>query len=125
MNDNPLDKVPAFNRVSIRAVLIPEGQDPGPALAEAGLVNPVALPVVLGDSPDLPNGILGDGFTDNLTAVLETDAQDEFSPSADAQHDNAPAPSAPSDPQPAAPVAANLPPAFGTRPLAPGRKTRT
>ena len=48
--DNPLDRIPAFNRVSIRAVLVNEGEDPGPALAEAGIVNPIAIPMVLGDT---------------------------------------------------------------------------
>ena len=125
MNDNPLDKIPTFNRVSIRAVLVQEGQDPGPALAEAGLINPVALPVVVGDDPDLPNGILGDGFTDNLTAVLETDPQDTSNSSADPQHGDGLPQSAPNDPQPAARVAVNLPAAYGLRPMAPGRKIGT
>ena len=48
--DNALDRIPAFSRVSIRAVLVNEGEDPGPALAEARIVNPIAIPVVLGET---------------------------------------------------------------------------
>ena len=72
---NPLDKLPAHNRVSIRAVLVHEGEDPSAALAEAGLANAVALPVVLGEQLGLSSGILGNGITPNLTAVLETEPE--------------------------------------------------
>jgi hypothetical protein len=72
MSRNPLGHLPAFNQVSIRAVLVSEGEDAGPALSEAGIVNPIAIPVVRGETLDLSGGILGDGLTPNLTAVLET-----------------------------------------------------
>ena len=78
VSDHPLDRIPAFNRVSIRAVLVQQGQDPGPALAAAGILNPIAIPVVLGEQVELSSGILGDGITPNLTAVLETEYQDHF-----------------------------------------------
>ncbi len=49
VSDHPLDRIPAFTRISIRAVLVQQGEDPGPALAVAGIINPVAIPVVLGE----------------------------------------------------------------------------
>ena len=63
MNDSPLDKVPAHNRVSIRAVLVHEGEDASAALAEAGFADTISVPVVLGEQPDLSVGILGNGIT--------------------------------------------------------------
>ncbi len=77
MSDDPLSRLPSFSRVSIQAVLVKEGEDPSAALAEAGLVNPVAIPVLLGDEPHLSGGILGDGITPNLTAFLESAYPDD------------------------------------------------
>src|ERR1700733_14008182 len=114
--DNPLDKLPAHNRVSIRAVLVHEGEDPSAALAEAGFANAVAIPVVLGEQSDLSDGILGNGITPNLTAVLETEQEEE---GPDIQ------PAAQSEPQavrPSGHVTTNLPPAYGIQPLAPVRR---
>jgi len=71
MSDNPLGRIPAYDRVSIPAVLVRDGEDPGPALAAAGIVDPIAIPVVLGENPHAL-GMLGDGFTPNLIGVLET-----------------------------------------------------
>ena len=81
MSDNPLDRIPAYNRVSIRAALVHGDEDPGPALAAAGIVASIAIPVVMGEDIDLPGGILGDGITPNLMAVLETEQPDDFDPS--------------------------------------------
>lgn len=72
MSDNPLDRLPAYDRVSIRAVLVHDGEDPAAALAEAGIFDPIAIPVMLGDGADLSGTLLGDGITPNLMAVLET-----------------------------------------------------
>lgn len=72
MSDSPLDNLPAFNRVSIPAVLVHEGEDPAAALAEAGILDPVAVSVLLDDDElDTSVGILGDGITPNIEAVLE------------------------------------------------------
>ena len=73
MDNAPLADIPAHNRVSIRAVLVQAGVDPGPALRAAGILDPIAIPVVLGEDPSVPGGILGDGVTPNLRAVLETE----------------------------------------------------
>ncbi len=64
-------------------MLVNQGEDPSAALAKAGIVNAVAIPVVLGEQLDLPRGILGDGITPNLKAVLETEQQDDFDASSD------------------------------------------
>ncbi len=71
MSNNPLDRLPAYDRVSIRAVLVQDGEDPSAALAEAGIFDPIAIPVMLGDGADLSGTLLGDGITPNLMAVLE------------------------------------------------------
>ena len=71
MSDNPLDRIPDFDRVSVRAVVVMEGEDPGPLLAAAGIVDPVAVPVVFGEGA--PDRNFGDGFTPNVSAVIEFD----------------------------------------------------
>jgi hypothetical protein len=74
MNENPLDRIPEYDRLSLRAVIVPEGQDPGPYLASAGIDDPVALPIVFGDAE--PSVTFGEAFTPNLKAVLESDQPD-------------------------------------------------
>ena len=115
-----MDKIPAHNRVSIRAVLVHEGEDPSAALAEAGFADVVAIPVVLGERPDLSSGILGDGITANLTAVLETEQEEASDVSPGTQPGSARA--APEASSPSGPVTSMLPAAYGMRPLAPVRK---
>ena len=119
MSDNPMDKLPAHNRVSIRAVLVQEGEDASAALAEAGFSDTIAIPVVLGEQPDLSGGILGNGITPNLTAVLETEQEDESGEAPGAQTDTEQPERG--DVGPSGPVATMLPPAFGMQPLAPVR----
>ena len=104
----------------MRAVLISNGEDPGQALSNAGIINPVSLTVVLGDDPTLPTGILGDGITPNVVAVLQTeqedgfgDAQPEVSSPMGAGFENAP---------PAQAFTRTVPAAFGSSPLAPVRQ---
>jgi hypothetical protein len=118
--DNPMDKLPAHNRVSIRAVLVHEGEDPSAALAEAGFANAVAIPVVLGEQSDLSGGILGNGITPNLTAVLETEQEEAFDLPLGTQPRSAQAAAGAS--LPSGPVTAMLPAAYGMQPLAPVRK---
>jgi hypothetical protein len=119
MSDNPVDKLPAHNRVSIRAVLVHEGEDASAALAEAGFADTISVPAVLGEHSDLSGGILGNGITPNLTVVLETTQEDESGESPGAQTD----PGQPErrDVGPSGPVTTMLPPAFGMQPLAPVR----
>jgi hypothetical protein len=84
-DDSPADKLTSMNRVSIRAVLAAEGEDVADALARAGILNPVAIPVLLDDDGH-PSGVLfGDGFTPNLTGVLELDDDDDDDDDAAAQ----------------------------------------
>ena len=78
MADSPADKLTAMNRVSIRAVLAAEGEDVTEALARAGILNPVAIPVLLDEEDAHPAGhLLGDGITPNLTGVLELDDDED------------------------------------------------
>ena len=72
---------PTISNTKCRVTLVHEGEDASAALAEAGFAETISIPVVLGEQPDLPGGILGNGITPNLTAVLETgpdDAADRF-----------------------------------------------
>ncbi len=110
------DRVDRANRVSVRAVLAQDGELPVQALLDAGIYEPISVPVVMGEhEPHLDNGILGDGLTENLTAVLETEMPEDgdqtsanSSPSRSmAQHD--------------APTTATLPSTYGLRPMAPVR----
>ena len=121
MNDDPMDRLSTFNRVSIRAVVVEDGEDPGHALAEAGFVEAVAIPMMMGDDLDLSGDVLGNGITPNLAAVLETEVEeDEHDATPDARPDQQ---QTASETVPASgAVTTNLPAAFGVRPLAPVRK---
>ena len=136
MNDDPLDRIPSFDRVSIRAVVVADGEDPGQALSQAGIFDPVAVAVAFGESP--PDGSFGDGMTPNLTAVVAYDPAEGSDPGAgdreDGSRDRAantgdrgagvdPGTARPVDAgqSPAASFAGNLPPAYGLQPLAPVR----
>ncbi len=133
MPDNPLDRIPGFDRVSVRAVVVPEGEDPGPALAAAGIVDPIALPIVFGENA--PDRGFGDGFTPNVTAVLEYD-QSEAVDSGSASENRLPASdslassrgtqirapgSAADDASPSRAATTKLPASYGIQPLAPIR----
>jgi hypothetical protein len=125
MSDNPLDRIPGHDRVTLRAVVVKDGEDPGPALAAAGIFDPVALPVAFGE-PDIG---FGDGITPNLMAVLETNPAtgEDPAPSSGARPASAEAqPSAAASAvgdRPGRPVTTTLPAAFGMQPLAPVRRS--
>ena len=65
MSDNPLDSISAFDRVSIRAVLGQDGTDSTAALAEAGIFDAVAIPVVLDSDASAAAQFIGNGITPN------------------------------------------------------------
>jgi hypothetical protein len=77
---------------------------------------------------DQPESGFGDGFTANLTAVLETDQEADDFGSSSGTYDSAPsaqpgsARSAFDDARLSEPVTTNLPVAFGMQPLAPIRR---
>lgn len=118
MDDNPLDRIPSYDRVSIRAVVVDDDEDPGQALSEAGIVDPIALPVVFGEDP--PDRSFGDGFTPNVTAVLEPD-QEEDDDFDDAPQRGKDTPQQRGSVRQTRPTAASLPAAYGMQPLAPVR----
>ncbi len=127
MSNNPLDRIPGFDRVSVRAVVVMEGEDPGPLLAAAGIVDPVAVPVVFGE--DAPDRRFGDGLTPNVSAVVEFDerTEDEEDGPADvdasSEGQSARSRSAATDVQPLGSGTSSLPAAYGMTPLAPVRRT--
>jgi hypothetical protein len=95
-------------------VVVGEGDDPNQALAEAGISDPVAIPVVFGENT--PDAGFGDGITANPTAVLEPDQEQGQ------DQDAGPPMAEPSGPQPTPQSrsgTSTLPPAYGTQPLAP------
>jgi hypothetical protein len=102
----------AANRVSIRAVLARDNEDVTEALARAGIVEPVAIPV----QADPAEGFLGDGITPNLTGVLEPDETPVDDPDPNDGTERPPAGVR------AQPATATLPPEYGMRAFAPVRK---
>lgn len=100
----------------IRAVLQVGDEDVSAALMQAGIFDPVTVPVAVGAEPDISQGLLGDGATDNVVGVLSWD---------DAQgrdDDTVPAPQQRNAEQEGAAASAAtrmLPAAFGRRPMAP------
>ncbi len=121
MSDDPAQRLAAANRLSIRAVLDTGQGDIQSALTKAGIFEPVAIPVWVGDDPRQQGGFLGDGITPNVTATLEPDEPDAF------YSDQAfePPPQPASQAEAAAPGTTTLPAAFGMRPMAPVRKPAT
>lgn len=131
MNDDPLDGLHSFDRIAVAAVLLPHGVDPGSALTAAGIVDPIAVEVRIGETLDLAQDFFGDGTTPNLSAVLETSqagsepdrpSQPPERPSEVSNSPQGSARSAATAPHRARSVAPNLPPAFGLRPVAPARQ---
>src|ERR1700761_2562961 len=61
------------NRVAVRAVLVARGQDATTDLLRNGILDPVAVPVLLADASFASHAALGDGCTPNLIATLELD----------------------------------------------------
>lgn len=113
LSGNAIDTPAAANRVSLRAVLAADGDDVTQALAQAGIVDPVAIPV----QADPADGFLGDGITPNLTGVLELDEAEDDGPEAleDTAQAAAGVPAAQRGP-------AMLPPEYGMQALAPVRR---
>ena len=121
MEDDPAERMAKANRVSIRAVLVSDQSvDVQAALTKAGIFDPVAIPVVLGDTPDLPGGILGDGVTPNLIGVLEPDEPEATH--AKPAHQETKSSKHGSRARRQLPATVNLPEAFGLKPMAPVRK---
>jgi hypothetical protein len=69
--------IPALDTISIRAVIVFDGEDPSEALAEAGIFEPVEIPIVIGDASELPPGSFGDAVGGNIEALLELGISDE------------------------------------------------
>jgi len=77
-DDDAADRLTKANRVSIRAVLVPHGQDVAAALAKAGIYDPISIPFVFADESFNSGAILSDGRTPNLVATLELDKSNQF-----------------------------------------------
>jgi hypothetical protein len=127
MDDDILQRFAAASRVSLRAVLVEDGEDAGAALAQAGIFDAVAVPVVIGADGALPGGLLGSGMAANLTGTLEADALAPFDEAGLGSRDRR----VPDLEQRVAEAAGGsggtltLPAAFGRRPMAPVRRNRS
>jgi hypothetical protein len=122
MTDNPMDSLSHFDLVSIRAVLVHDGEDPSDAVSEAGIHDPIEVPVTMGEDMSLAEGGLGDGITPNLSAVLETERWDIVALSSQSRPGDT---SGASDSaRPAQSGTTTLPAAYGIQPLAPVRRMR-
>jgi hypothetical protein len=127
VSENLLKQIHEFDRVSIRAVLVANGKNPNHELANAGIHESVAIPVSAGSEQDPTGGILGDGYTPNLTGVLETQYQDNpdhgFASASSHLQMNESSQQNNDDP-PARSGTTTLPPAYGLQPFAPVRRSR-
>lgn len=72
-DDDPLSQIPAHDRVSIPAILIVEGDDSFASPIAAGIDDPVIIPVTI-DADSVV--MMGDCFTENVTAVFIPDDDD-------------------------------------------------
>lgn len=115
-------------RVSVRVVVVADGEDPTPHLLKAGIVDPVIVPFAWADD-ERSAGMMGDGRTSGVTATLEFDdeAGESFAQHADPA--DRPAVNPPSGSNLVSgsdPVSetrtVQLPEAFGLKPMAPVRR---
>ena len=117
MDDDLADALAKANRVSIRAILLPDGEDAAQALAENGIDNPVVVPFIYANETFDSGGVMGDGRTPNVVATLERDQNDR------SNAESGSSPPATHQPVGAAglevPTTMTLPAAFGIKPLAP------
>lgn len=84
--DPSADELPPmhdFDQLRIPAVLVASKADAAGVLGEAGIHDPVILPVAFGRDAQRE---VGDGFTDNLIAIFQS-ADDEANPFADQDGD--------------------------------------
>ncbi len=108
------------NRVSIRAVLLPSGEDAAKALVANGIYDPVAIPFTVANEPSFTGATLTQGgLAPTLAARLEMDATEP----APAQRLSQSSPGAPGHADSASPAATSGG-TFGNRSLAPVRRPR-
>ncbi|HVY14141.1 MAG TPA: hypothetical protein VHB27_02850 [Rhodopila sp.] len=74
MDDDDLPRMHAFDRVPIRAVLIPEGEDAQVAVPASDILEPVVIPVAIDGDETVG---MGDWFTPHVTAVFEPDGAED------------------------------------------------
>lgn len=123
MNDDPLEQIPSFDRVTIAAVLASDGEDVSEALAEAGIFDAIELRISFDGDLDASGVLLGDGFTPNLTAVVEFEQpQDEPDWQSSGSDSGWLATNAVQD---TASETSSLPAAYGMKPVAPVRRRKS
>ncbi len=124
--EDPARRLIESEQVSVRAVVVPDGEDPTPYLLKAGIVDPVAIPFTWGDD-QMAARSMGNGWTDAVPATLvfddDSDDEDGGFPQ-DAEFRQSP-PERPAPPASASqPRTVQLPEAFGARPMAPVLRRR-
>jgi hypothetical protein len=83
VSDKTPDSQFGFDRLSLRAVLVREGEDTEAALAAAGIHEPVSVPVTFGPNSD------GSGLVPDLTAILEQEDTGQDTGDTDAERGDA------------------------------------
>jgi hypothetical protein len=122
-NEEAAQRLIQSERVSLRAVVVPEGQDVTPYLREAGIADPVSLPFA-----PIGNGASAAGMTAIWTSdvTAELDFGDDGDPDSPmpftSEQDNTASNSDELVPTEKSFQTMNLPEAFGMRPLAPVRR---
>ncbi len=122
MNSELADRLERTERIAIRAILIPDGADPIPLLAQHGMIGAVAIPCLPDDNTPHAAGAMSDGLQRGLQATLIMDQDGAGSiegseagmaeMTASAVPDEAVSPTA----------TAMLPSAYGMQPMAPTRR---
>jgi len=106
-------------RVTVKAVMVADDEDPAPHLLAAGIVEPVSIPFAFDDDGATPAS-MGDGWTPGVTGILEFDDEGGAdSPPFDAAEENLPSTQDDGEPEEPRERTANLPGAFGMSPMAP------
>ena len=121
MSDDLSDRLWRADSVAIRAVVVPDNQDPTTILAQHGIFEPVAVPFMFDDGTSGAEALMGDGVQGGLRATLVMDQPDVPGGNDNSQQADQ---SQQSDPDQGSPPSrtAMLPEAYGMKPMAPVRR---
>jgi hypothetical protein len=114
--DDAASRLTKANRVSIRAVLVPIGEDVGKVLVEHGILDPISIPFAFANESRAP---LGDSLIPDVIATLELDETGSTASAADGQR---PAPGFLNLPKALPPPTVSRPGPSAAKTLAPVRK---
>jgi hypothetical protein len=73
MADELADRLARAEQIVLRAVVVPDGADPGPILAQHGMIEAVAIPYLPDDGTGDAAKAMGDGLQGGVQATLVMD----------------------------------------------------